>query len=83
MPKLWKPGPGGKSLLEHARNVVSLARLNSLEDSWLNPIRHLLDEGRSRGELQADWAEEDIRKALKKLADDAGCGRFAPGGNPF
>ena len=80
---LAAPGPGGKSLLEHARNVVSLARLNSLEDSWLNPIRHLLDEGRSRGELQADWAEEDIRKALKKLVDDAGCGRFAPSGNPF
>ena len=72
---LAAPGPDGRILLEHARELVSLARLDPAEESWLEPIRGLLAGGRSQGETQADQAAEDLPAALEDLASQNRCGR--------
>ena len=72
---LGAPGPERRTLLEHARELVSLARLNPAEEPWLEPIRGLLAGGRSLGEIQAEQAVEDLPAALEVLAAQARCGR--------
>ncbi len=72
---LAAPGPDGRTLLEHARELVALARLDSAEESWLEPIRGLLAGGRSNGEIQAEQAVEDLPATLQAIAAETRCGR--------